>query len=408
MAISCAGCRQKINSKLFLKCYECKDNYDLECANVPEKRFFNTMTKEHKSCWKCPLCRAKKPKTDNNNTPVRQYHQTDPSSSSSSSSLQLNNQENVTLRTKRKEHRSLDSSNEEDSMSLEGDTLIPDSPQIQTYNESHDNNVSQKPPRNLDETITIEKFSLLLQKNNDEIVKKLKNLIHEQIASVVQKWEENFKKSTQTISLEQSKIKKDIATLDSRIKTLTERCSELQAENENMQKEMSKLLETHITPEIYETSRKSFVLHGLQEQHWENEEDVENRIINIFHDVLNINLTGYIEQISYIGNKKSYRRPIKVELISKKMSTYIVENSIYFKDAGLSVTEYLSKTALKERKNLKQALYEARKNGHYAVIRNGKLFVDPKNNKEKIYSQENNHHNVETSKIRINNSFFRD
>lgn len=90
------------------------------------------------------------------------------------------------------------------------------------------------------------------------------------------------------------------------------------------------------------------------------------------------------------------------------MRKYILENSIYFKEAGLSVTECLSKSALQERKNLKRALYDARKIGHFAVIRNGKLFVDPKNTKEKIHPEQN-HHNEESLKLNnLNNCSFRD
>lgn len=52
-AKKCAGCLQIIPDRLFLSCYLCKDTYDLTCANVSEKRFFNTMTKEHKKSWSC-------------------------------------------------------------------------------------------------------------------------------------------------------------------------------------------------------------------------------------------------------------------------------------------------------------------------------------------------------------------
>lgn len=31
-----------------LTCMLCKDDYDLECANLPTTRFYNTMTTDHK------------------------------------------------------------------------------------------------------------------------------------------------------------------------------------------------------------------------------------------------------------------------------------------------------------------------------------------------------------------------
>lgn len=67
----CAGCRVTINDRRYLICTICGQHYDLICANVPEKRFYNTMTREHKDKWKCVLCLSKLPKSDNTNTPVR-------------------------------------------------------------------------------------------------------------------------------------------------------------------------------------------------------------------------------------------------------------------------------------------------------------------------------------------------
>lgn len=70
-AIKCAGCLNIISDSRFLSCSECSQSYDLLCANVPECRFYNAMTAEHKSTWKCQLCKCKHRKSDNTNTPVR-------------------------------------------------------------------------------------------------------------------------------------------------------------------------------------------------------------------------------------------------------------------------------------------------------------------------------------------------
>lgn len=66
----CAGCRNKISNKHFLSCAFCKLKYDLTCANLTDKRFL-TMGIDQKNKWKCHGCRAKQPKMDNTNTPVR-------------------------------------------------------------------------------------------------------------------------------------------------------------------------------------------------------------------------------------------------------------------------------------------------------------------------------------------------
>lgn len=68
---TCAGCLSSIESRQYLRCLICTDTYDLQCANVSEKRFYNTMTSDHKREWKCQRCVCRQPKGDNTNTPVR-------------------------------------------------------------------------------------------------------------------------------------------------------------------------------------------------------------------------------------------------------------------------------------------------------------------------------------------------
>lgn len=67
----CAGCQTGIKGRQYLRCSICSQYYDLECANVSEQRFRNTLTAEHRVAWKCPLCKNKEPKHDNSNTPIR-------------------------------------------------------------------------------------------------------------------------------------------------------------------------------------------------------------------------------------------------------------------------------------------------------------------------------------------------
>lgn len=67
----CAGCLEAIADGRFLKCYLCRESYDLLCANVSEAYFDVSMTARHGNTWKCQVCRCKEPKADNTNTPVR-------------------------------------------------------------------------------------------------------------------------------------------------------------------------------------------------------------------------------------------------------------------------------------------------------------------------------------------------
>lgn len=66
----CSGCRQPILDRRFLCCVLCGDNYDLLCANVSEQ-WFNTLTRDHRTTWRCALCVSSQPKSGNTNTPVR-------------------------------------------------------------------------------------------------------------------------------------------------------------------------------------------------------------------------------------------------------------------------------------------------------------------------------------------------
>lgn len=68
----CEKCKREIESKYFLTCTVCKKHFDLECTGT-EKRFFSTMTCEHKKTWRCMFClssmqRSSSPKLQDNIT----------------------------------------------------------------------------------------------------------------------------------------------------------------------------------------------------------------------------------------------------------------------------------------------------------------------------------------------------
>ena len=68
--VRCGGCPNLIDVKEFLRCRTCKKSYDLICANKSVQNF-HKMTKEDKKQWDCEECKSRKPKTCNQNTPVR-------------------------------------------------------------------------------------------------------------------------------------------------------------------------------------------------------------------------------------------------------------------------------------------------------------------------------------------------
>lgn len=60
------------------------------------------------------------------------------------------------------------------------------------------------------------------------------------------------------------------------------------------------------------------------------------------------------------------------------MAKYIKDNNHYFKESGLSVSEFLDENSLKKRQQLRDEMIKARKKGLHAVIRNNKLYVEGK------------------------------
>lgn len=51
----CAACKHIIKDRRYLSCVLCSYEYDIECVNVPECRFYNTMTGEHKKMGMPPV-----------------------------------------------------------------------------------------------------------------------------------------------------------------------------------------------------------------------------------------------------------------------------------------------------------------------------------------------------------------
>lgn len=124
-------------------------------------------------------------------------------------------------------------------------------------------------------------------------------------------------------------------------------------------------------------NKKKIVLHGLEEYSEETEDSMHSQAIDIFYEVLNVNLEGYIEDIKRIGTNTDHR-PLEIELLSKRMASHILKNRQYFRNYNLTVTEYLDKNELNKRRELTKVLRFERKNGNHAVIRNNILYINGK------------------------------
>lgn len=334
--IKCAGCLTTINSKEVLKCSECDAYFDLICANVSEKRFYNTMTKEHKSKWKCQLCITKRPRGDNTNTPVRTARQeiaekcTNAPSTSTTADTSNNN-----ITQRRKGHKN--ESENESYNSLDVDDLLGE---------------TQHKPIDMDEDI-LDKFGRLLDTKLEKIKQSIVQELKESIWYELNKPIEALKEDVSAVKNEQKELKEGIEQLNKKIKVIEKQLQKINKPNK-------------------------IVLYGLyQENYNETEDELFNRVTNVFYEILELDVNPFIEEIRRIGNRGN-KKPIEIELISKRMTRYILKNKHWFKNTGLAVGEYVEGEELEQRNIISRKLKEARRNGQHAYVKNNKLFVNGK------------------------------
>lgn len=365
MAEACAGCKQVVPKRRNLTCCRCKYKYDLICANVSEKRFYNTMTPEYKLNWICDGCRCKLPKTNNVDVPASPQHRD--LLHNRNVCLELNTQDpNVTIR---KPPRPLDVDGEDSSLD-----------DILNNDESFPGNTPNS-RNSIQGAITLDQISLLLDKKlkNSEnnlltlFKAEIRNLIQEEINLAITNIDSEIKDRFNKVAEEQNKFHNDLENLTRKITTLEKEHRQLTNSLRLLEDKSVNL--RNLTP-TDDTSRK-LVLYGVEEYQWENENELHNRVSNIFRDFLNINVQGYIEDLRRLG-KKGHRRPIVIEFINKKVTKHILQSKRFLARTGLAVDEYLTGENLDKRREQRKALFEARKKGHHAVLRGNQLVVDGK------------------------------
>ncbi|KAL4718850.1 hypothetical protein ACJJTC_001816 [Scirpophaga incertulas] len=358
--ILCAGCKQTVQMKENLKCSLCKCAYDLECAGVLKEYYTKSMTLQHKKTWKCQTCICKIPKTGNIDTPIR-----NPTNISYNLDYCTPTEENnITQRKKTNTLNNYTSCSED--MSFLGDTLY-------TNTDTEDN---LKMLKDTQAKLTIDNFSELLaqrlKENNISIVRELQNIIQTEINRAITKLRLDFDITTKALSTQNEHRKQDIENINKKI-------TELQIENENLRKEIKQLsTQTLQSQKSYTNKDKKIVIYGLADCYGESEYDLCNRLVQLFNDTVNVNLSGNIEDIYRVGKRTLKNRPIVIELLSKRMTKYIVNNSQCFQGTGLFISEFLEINERRERALLREELYKARKKGLHAIIRNNKLYINGK------------------------------
>ncbi|XP_064292895.1 uncharacterized protein LOC135309974 [Plodia interpunctella] len=274
-------------------------------------------------------------------------------------------------------------------MSILGDTL------------NNDNNSNKT-------ELTLENISYLissqLKENNKAIIKDLHSTIITEVNQAILKLKEEMKEDTRLLCKQNDERKKEIEEIQIYIE-------KLRKENEKLIKEIKEIENKVRAPEIkekesQETNNKKIVLYGLHECK-ESEYDLHRRVADAFREILNIDLLGYIEETHRMGRFNNNRyRPLMVELISKKMTKYILNNSHCFRGTGLSISQFMEGKALKEMKLLREEMFKARTRGKYAVIRNNKLYIEGQ--KIELHEEKRNQEpNTSAPTIPIKSSSFR-
>lgn len=378
---NCAGCTQGLVNELHLTCTLCNKKYDLECANISINHFNKTMTSDHKKIWKCQGCRCKMPKTGNTNTPIRPQ-----TSTLTQRTASPNEENNVTIR--RKTYPTNDSTTF-DSPSLLGDTMSSEEGTT-----SNTNKHAELSLQNLSDVIMMR-----LKENNESIIKDLRNIIQTEINKAITKLTGDFEQKTSNLSKQNELRVQEIEEINTKIENLLK-------ENEKLKQEIFEIKSISASPVIQctESNSKKIVIYGFTEYYKEPEADLHNRIIEMFRDTLQVDLMGYVENMYRLGrnNNNTNTRPLVIELISKRMATYIKNHSHYFQGTRLSVSEFLDENSRRERHQMREEMIQARKKGLYAVIRNNQLYVegkvtnfrDEKQKKQPTYST---HDNFKTS-----------
>ena len=372
----CAGCQQKLPIRETLICSLCKCRYDLECAGISKEYYLKSMTFELRKSWKCQQCICKIPKTGNTDTPIRNQKSPDDDQDVSTPTASYN----VTMRKKTINSNINDTVSSED-LSILGDTIQiedTDTTNAGIKNES----LMQKTTSNSKQVqFNMQSLSeliiLRLKENNKSIIEEIQNTIQIEINRAITELRLDFDSKTNKLTLQNEQRKQEIQNINSKLETL-------QLESENLKREIRDLLPRASKVEIVpENHTHKLVLYGFTEYYQEPECELYNRLLSLFHDIVNVDLSGYIEDIYRVGRKGTKNRPLVIELLSKRVTRYIVSSSQCFQGTGLGISEFLNAQARKERAQIREQLFIARQNGHHAIIRNNQLYIDgkPFNNK---------------------------
>lgn len=278
----CLACGEHITIQELLDCSKCKIHYHYSCVCVP-KDYFNENKHNLERTWLCPMCTK-------TTTRPRRYDNT-PVDSQLSPMIKNNQTSNDNVTIRKKSSYPINDNYSEDDLSLLGHTI---------EHEAQSPNVSQQPDT-LASTNLIDQIEALLDRKLDTIksslLSELKSTIETVIQSQISKQNHELVITINTLSSEQEKINSDFERINNMLTNLRSENLKLQNEMENLRKHIITQNSPNykISNEKEENNAKKIILYGLQENRWETEHELYDRIVFAFNDILNINLEGYIE-----------------------------------------------------------------------------------------------------------------
>ncbi|CAG9789633.1 unnamed protein product [Diatraea saccharalis] len=225
-------------------------------------------------------------------------------------------------------------------------------------------NIQPNPNKKDFQEDTLEKIAILLdrkfEENKQDIMDYLREIIKKELYTATEDLKQNFTKTTDIIKSEQLNLKLEIDELNRKIQSIEEKNNKIKQELEQLMYTHKEKSTTTNKENCYNCEyEKKIVIYGLRENYEENGYDLHEKIETIFCNTMNVDISGYIEDLKRLG-KRGSRRPILMELISKRMEKRLLRNS----------------------------LLEARKKGLHAVIQNNKLII---NGKPQLLTEESQH-----------------
>jgi hypothetical protein len=363
--MKCFACDFIINDRLeLLKCVTCHAPYHYTCTSMTSA-YYREHGKDLKLYWTCQSCDNITRRKRDDNTPVRNRH-LPPAPQSAP-------------------HLDDTSMSVDDLLSLDEDT------HTQTYDktETINNTTTQNSSTNIaslttnDQPLTLDQLSALLDNKLDRyktiMLAEMKATIQREINTTIHQIKQDITQEISTLSSQHEIQKSELQKTKVKIEQLEKETHQLKTELHQLKYQLG--TETNTVKNIEQN--KTIILHGLNEYESESESDLCSRVDNMFADLMNININGFIEQATRIG-KRGYRRPLRIDLLSRRMTNYILQNAHLFKNTGYAISPFLDKKALEERMLLRENMRKARQAGKYAIIKNNKLFI---NGVEYVYSE---------------------